>query len=520
MLARRLQDEQGIALVTTIVLTAVMLVLGAAILGLVITQTGETKVERSGESAFNLAEATLNADAFLLGRSWPQTPVAGTCKANEITGDLTAPATTTLLKDQVQSILQQTYDGSSNATSSKWWVTACADGGRDSWDASLLNGLSYDTAPTTAGPRRMWVRAEAEINGHNRAVVGLVQAAHQPVFPSNLAVVTGKIGTDLGTSLNSITNGTLLNSIKSLLIQNDPMIVGNVGLRCSLLDGGTPPLTGCITGVLKATSMTSLGPLLSANNYAHFSSDSTISSEQVALLRQQAKATGTYLANTSSAVGGVADGASCLPAGSAGKIVFIEQVGDGTGSCIINASGGASAAAVIVGSGGVRVTSTPTAGGTYTGVIYALHRKTLAGNAADVRIENGAHVVGGVFVDDNADLPAASQRGSVQVIPPPLNMATLINSLAVCAPVTVLLVTTYPCAAVVALAGTNLDDALTLLTTLTGAAGLSQLTTAITAQLDSSFPAITYSKATVDTITTFGDSGVVTGTFRQVQPAH
>jgi Tfp pilus assembly protein PilX len=126
----RLRNEQGIALVTTIVLTAVMLVLGTAILGVVITQANQTSRERVGEAAFNLAEATLNAQAFLLGRNWPQASVSGTCGANTLTGTLAQPpaSASPSLRDQVQSILAQTYDGSGNPSGSRWWVTACAEG--------------------------------------------------------------------------------------------------------------------------------------------------------------------------------------------------------------------------------------------------------------------------------------------------------------------------------------------------------------------------------------------------------
>ena len=76
----RLRNEQGIALATTIILVAVMLVMGAAILEVVNTQAQQTSKDRAGESAFNLAEATLNSEAFLLGRNWPQASVGGTLR--------------------------------------------------------------------------------------------------------------------------------------------------------------------------------------------------------------------------------------------------------------------------------------------------------------------------------------------------------------------------------------------------------------------------------------------------------
>lgn len=524
MLTSRLRNEQGIALVTTIVLTAVMLVLGTAILGVVVTQAQQTSKERSGEAAFNLAEATLNAEAFLLGRNWPTTSVAGTCDANTLTGTLTSPGTVASpsLTQQVQSILAQTYDGSGSPTASQWHVTACAEGARNSWDASLLNGPAYDnTASSVSGPRRMWVRAEAEVDGRKRAVVGLVQAGKQPVFPSNLAVVAGKMGADVTTTTGQAVTGNVVGPLLTNLIGGSGKVInGNVGLRCSILDATPLGVTNCLSGIYKATSMTTVAPLLQANNFVDFASDQTISSEQVALLRQQAKASGTYYPNTSSAVGGVANGASCLPSSPspAGKVIFIEQVGNGTGHCIINTTGNPSAAAVVVGSGGVRVCSnascaSASSGGTFTGVIYALHRKApLQSNWADVRIEGGSKVSGGVFTDDNSSLAAAYQHGFVDVIPPKINLSTVISNLPLCQG----LVGAIVCGPVLAIAGGPVDAVVNLLATL--GVNATALAAAILPQLNASLPAITYNPTAVTAITTMGDSALVPGTFREVRP--
>jgi len=447
-----------------------------------------------------------------------------------MTGTLVTPAATASLPDQVQSLLAQTYAGSGSPSASQWWVTACEEGTRNAWDASLLGGLAYDpsvAASPAPQPRRMWVRAEARVDGHKRAVVGLVQAGQQPVFPSNLAVVTGTIGADLRTTANQALTGNVVGPLlTSLLGGSGKPFDGSIGLRCSLLD--QTELLGCLNGLYKATSMTTVAPLLQGNNYVDFRSDSTISSEQLALLRQQAKASGTYYANTSTAVGGVAANASCLPAGSAGKVVFIEQVGDGDDSCLLNTSGGAQAAALIVGSGGVRVVrsahpaaasnacpspvTTTTGDGTFRGVIYALHRKVPSGGAADVRIECGSKVFGGVFVDDNDDL-GASAHGQVEVISPQINMSTVITSITSTLPLCgVWIVGPIACSLATLLTKT-LDQIISTL-------GISPATlaAAILPQLNTAFPAVTYNAANVQAVSTFGDSAVVTGTFRQVTP--
>lgn len=519
---RSLRREDGAALLTAIASVAIMATLGFSLLAVVDSQTGETKTERASESAFNLAEATLNAHAFLAGRNWPrstaQMPAPATaaapCSGQQMTGTLDPPAATTSMRDQIQNMLAQTYRGST--AGSQWWVTACEEGGRNAWDASLLNGLAYDpsvVASPTAKPRRMWIRAEAQVGGRRRAVVGLVQAGQAPVFPANLAVVTGKLGADLTTTSNQLLTGAVVGPLLGTLTGGgQPLIDGPVGLRCSLLDN--VELLGCLNGLFKATSMTIVAPLLQANDFVNFRSDTVISAEQLALLRQQAQETGTYYGTTSGGVGTVANGAACLPAGSAGKIVFIEQVGNGTGSCILNTNANPSATALIVGAGGVRVQGN----GTFTGVIYALHRKSLAGGIADVRIEGTAaagspKVVGAAFADDNPSLAGAAKHGVVEVVPPPINMTAVVNSITSTLPLCQIpILGPITCALTGLLSGT--------LDALLGTLGISAATLAgaMLTQLNPSLPAITYNATVVKRAATFGDSALVTGSFRQVAP--
>jgi hypothetical protein len=471
---RALRSERGSALVTAIVVVATMLVLGTATLSVVLAQTDQTRKERTGESTFNLAEATLNAQAFLLARDWPQTVNAASCSSQTMNGTLTTPSASAMtLRDQVQRILSQTYAGDVDASTSQWWVTTCAEAGRDSWDSSLLNGPSYDSSPASTGPRRMWVRAEARVEGRKRAVVALVQAGQAPVYP-NLALVTGTMGGDLGSTLANLTNGPLLGSLLGLLIDQNPMYVGDIGLRCSLLDANT--LLSCVSGVFKLTS--ALLPFLQANNYVHYAADHVASGDQIAQLRQQA-----YRQRPTPTTDTVANGAACLPAASAGKVIYIDKVGDGTGSCILNTAANPSAKALIVASGGVRVTG----GGKFTGVINTLRGKALASDVPDVRIEGGSLVDGAVFADDNSAL-GAKNHGQVQVIIPPPSCTGLVQAL-LCALL-----------GLVPFLGSTVN--------------------AILPQLSPYLPAITYNQAVVSAVTTFNDSAIVAGTFRQVAPMY
>jgi Tfp pilus assembly protein PilX len=513
---RRAAREEGIALVTVIVLVTMMLIMGFAMLAVVDTQTAQTRTERRSETAFNVAEAALNAQAFLLGRNWPQTAAqmpnpgapATPCSSQTMDGTLDKPVATAnlSLRDQVQSIMAQTFEQSTSGA--HWWVTTCAEGGRDAWDQSLLSGNAFDTS-TSTGVRRMWVRAEGHVGDRRRAVVALVQAGQQPVFPDNLAVVTGKFGADLRTTTGQALGGSAGALLEKLTgSASHPVIEGPIGLRCTLLD--QTALLGCLSALFKTTTGLGqpLNKLLQANDFVDFEDDAAISAQQLTALRQQAQGTSTYYPKTDGGAGTVANGAPCLPAASAGKVVFIEQVGDGTGQCVLDTTGNVSAKALVVGSGSVLVKGT----GTFTGVLYALHRTALP--ADDVRVEGPAKVVGAVFVDDNPDL-GSNRHGSLLTVPPMINLQTALNSIVAGLPLCKVPIVGPVTCAIVSNTSATVD---TILSTLGISATV--LATAILPQLDPSTPTITYNANVVHAVTTFGDSAVVSGTFRQVAPSY
>ena len=68
MMKKLRHDERGNVLVTAILLMSVMLSVGLAVASTVDTQTGQARQERERESTFNLAEAALSAQTFILGR--------------------------------------------------------------------------------------------------------------------------------------------------------------------------------------------------------------------------------------------------------------------------------------------------------------------------------------------------------------------------------------------------------------------------------------------------------------------
>ena len=65
---KRMRDERGTVIVTAVMMLMVMVALGLAVLSQVDTQTTQSRKERERESSFNLAEAALSAQTFVLGR--------------------------------------------------------------------------------------------------------------------------------------------------------------------------------------------------------------------------------------------------------------------------------------------------------------------------------------------------------------------------------------------------------------------------------------------------------------------
>jgi Tfp pilus assembly protein PilX len=499
----RLRSEQGWVLVTAMLVMTVMLGAGFAVLSIVDTQSKASGVERVSDSTFNLAEGVLNSDAFLLSRNWPelasQTPAGLTtaCGLQSYTGTL-ATALPTSVAGQIQNLVNQTFSGGDYTGGATWKVNICDDTGRtNTWDDSLLTAPAYDSNgpdPTT-GIRRLWVRAQSTVKARSRAVVALVQVNVVPTMPPKFAMLAGGFSTDLTATTGALTSGVAGELVKDLtgsdqLIKPDPSDPsppaggsGKIGVRCAVLNL-------CVTGAFTALG-SGLDSFLLGNDYIQYGSPTAASDDAIAQLRKQAQTSGTYYAS-------IANGANCLPASPAGKVIFIEQVGNGSQNCVIAAT--SSAKAVIVGSGGIAISGANTL---FTGVVYALNRQRLTlgdtGTREVVSISTGAKVKGAVYAD--------GASGKVGIYPPSLSVANL------CTALLPGILNAVLCGTLNALGVTGLLDGLV------SRLGVGAVATALLPQLASYGPAILDDKATIAALTTYGSSGTIAGTFRQVPPS-
>lgn len=216
------REERGFALVTSIIVLAIVLTLGLAALQLTDVQTHQTGREVAGEAAFNMAESALDAEASQLQLLWP-TAAPGYPACNQISTVGTGCPGTSLT-----SSFNSTYSGP-EFTSPVWSTQVIDDTGGPSYYADSL----ASTAPAydSNSDDKLWIRAEATIGGQRRIVVA--QIVRQVVvvnLPQNVITSGG---------LHTSNNGN-----KIIIEAKDPNsgLTGGIALRCGT--AGTQPTYG------------------------------------------------------------------------------------------------------------------------------------------------------------------------------------------------------------------------------------------------------------------------------------
>ena len=202
---KKLNDERGSVLVTAILLLAVMLSLGFAVMSSVDTQTRQSRVERERESTFNLAEASLSAQTFILGRRAPASPRASTRSRAARPSRARTPtsarcprrsrrATTAPARWTSTSRPPRTAGAPTSATTvTRSPTSRCASG-----TTTIINPTNPKYASWARydadGNRHVWVRSEAIVRGRKRAIVAWVRIEDRVINFPQYAVLAGKVG--------------------------------------------------------------------------------------------------------------------------------------------------------------------------------------------------------------------------------------------------------------------------------------------------------------------------------------
>ena len=373
LLRRLLNDEDGWAVATAVVLMAIMLTTALGAMAFVDTETESSHRQRAGEARLNLTEGALAAQIFQLSRRWPAT------------SDRAYPATCTELSTEPRCPVPEQLKKQFKAldvTAPGWDVRV-----RDDSAVNVATNPNptqyYSDGEMLARPRwdenqngKMWIRAAGRLNGTHRVVVALVDVETRQVIhpPPAGPFVAGAF---------EVTNP----AAQKIVVQTDPDTTGVV--RCA-----------SATENCAVYGPTQISPANSIRSDA--SAGSVLTAESVASLRQAAQAAGRYYAN------------GC-PADPSGDIVFVEQ-----GNCQFS---GASVNAVsrrgifVVANGTINIAS----GLKWWGAIYALNQQgcgTIASapciNASSgdkdvvVQINGTSTVYGGVYINGAGRLMVGS----------------------------------------------------------------------------------------------------------------
>jgi hypothetical protein len=541
-LMRRLrQDERGSALVIAVATTAILLALGLALLTIVDTQASESSSDRTRDRGFNLAESVLNSEAFALGRIWPDTLPTDNrnCGAtgmgfDDLVGASAAETDTRILA--LRPNINASYTDSAYAGSS-WQVNICDNVTTSNvWSNSLLNTQSsWDSN----GDKLVWVRAEAKIGTIKRAVVGLVRARTLHPLNSKYGLVAGNVSEDLGPAVSAVTSTatsiSLLNSLAGqLLSPTAPPVApdagyasptsGVTGVRCGLLDAIGSVKT-CVTGAIGALSQVALvDTLLTQSRFEQFPTVTSTSADSIGQLRTQSKTSpGVYKASVPTGGATAAAATSCnITGATVDSVVFIEKVGTGDQWCYIDVTTSVTYKALVIGSGRVVIrgnnviTPYSTVGANrFTGVIYALNNQSSAAEQASaaspkelIRVEKGARVTGAVHAD--------GKNATIGLIAPDFDTNTLVCALLTCPSV---LATTLQALGVTSLLNTLISGncLLTVIVCVVPGPSPAALLGALTTQLSTYGSAIHSDVTAINRLSVYGTSGVVSGTFRDLQ---
>lgn len=374
----RLCSEDGNALVTAILVTFLVLTVGLTTAATVDTQQKESRKQRERESTFQLTEALLNTQIFQMSLRWPGNagaPYPTSCTAASVERDCPRAASVTT-----------GYTGPDYAQLS--WITSVRDNG-----GSLLS--YYDDAQADTQPQwdanddhMMWVRAEASLvdpanpsRFKRRVVVALVRAESIPLrgLPVATLVVDHFETTNSGNKVIIDGNGA-----------KNEFLTGDIVVRCEAGEFATT--TDKCADYAREQQ-------IDPNHitYRPNPPKSTLSPEQLDLLRSRAQQEGNYFATGC---------APSLAGDRLGEVVFMESTGatgcSYTANTTYNAPG--TPGVVIVGSGKLLLAGTSA----FYGLIY--HANLAGSEEFLVELGGNTTVFGSIQVAGKGGVRAGSSK--------------------------------------------------------------------------------------------------------------
>jgi Tfp pilus assembly protein PilX len=371
---RHARDNDGFALVTAIILLSVMMGLGLGLLLLTDNQQKASAREQASESAFNVAEAALNAQIGQLSRSWPgEAGLKYESRCTEATstttngcptpGSLSAgyPSSSTTCPAGAQK------DAWGSALTNEWTTYVRNDVG----ESPLFNSTTENlpTTSTWAESGKVWVRSVGVVQCRVVVLVALVSPQFVSVpFPSSAVS-----GNWFETSNNG--NKIIVNT------KGKSSQAGGVSMRCNgrtaenckeYREGQVSPDT---TNVAANPSV-------------------TLSTAQLEILKSAAKAAGTYFP-TGKCPGSFEE--------TKGNPAYVE------GPCELSYNGGSgnsekSPGFLVLVNGTFRLNGNAE----FFGSIYAVNAQASSGVVVEAHGNSG--ITGGIDVDGNGGISFGSSK--------------------------------------------------------------------------------------------------------------
>jgi hypothetical protein len=372
-----LTSESGNALISALLIMALMAMFGMALLATVDTQQRESGRERQRESAFQMSEAVLNAQIYRLSSRWPASstgsttdsvglPYPDSCTKTSTSADCPNAAALTA------SLTGPDYDP--NVT----WTTQIRDNSAAEpnfySDSLLANSLPYDKNDDGY----LWVRATAVVKGKQRTLVALVKAEKTALTFPRHTMVAGWFQT---------TN----NGNKVIIDNSGGFPPSEIIVRCTF-PGGSPPANNC------ADYQSGKGQISPERIYSDPSLPNAITPEALDSLRSAAVADGNYSAGCPASLQGNVPG----------EVVFIEDAGT---NCIFNGNNDYNSAAkpgfVAIAKGAITIDGTAT----FYGVIYHANIDNSTGRV--VNLGGNVSINGSIVVDGAGGIFAGSSKVNI-----------------------------------------------------------------------------------------------------------
>jgi Tfp pilus assembly protein PilX len=352
-----LRREDGWTLVTAILLMSMMLGLALASYAFVDTQQLRSAEGRKRETAFNVAEAVLNAQIYAMSREWPgkgksaspytactEASTGARCPSAQTVGDL--------------------FKGSTDTEVGLAWRTEVHDN-------TDPDGSFYDDVTTRAtdgydanGDGKLWVRAQATARGKRRTLIALVRPQEQVEDLPKAALISGRL------DISNHGRKTIIDA------SGGTSVSGLVAVRCTPALLEVEPCLGHeLSGVDLLSALASLNSLLNFQispniTVTGYGDAPALKAEAIARLRARAQSDGTYHA-------------TCPTELPSGYVVFIE-----TGNChyqsnnVVNSP--STPGFILLADATLRLTGTQR----YYGIIYSAN---LSGSVGDV-VDLGGNV--------------------------------------------------------------------------------------------------------------------------------